>query len=213
MGALLLALLFIVSCKNTKNAKSHENEAKYEEVVEESYELHTPNSKKDGVLVLFGGFPQNAKGIKQEFKILDLAKKNNIAVLYMNYNRTLWMTSEKKNVLKQELETIFKTHKLPHKNVHIGGFSSGGNATLLLSDYLISTKSAVQPKGIFVVDSPVDLLELYRVSERNVARNLSEGSTQEAKWIIGMLNKEFGEPKDGIQKYETYSPYTAETQN
>ena len=139
--------------------------------------------------------------------------EKNVAVLYMNYNQKLWMSKEDKRALKEKVETIFVTNELSPKDVYIGGFSSGGNITLLLSDYLIASKSSIQPKGIFIIDSPVDLLELYRLSERNLDRNFSEGSIQEATWLIDVFKSEFGKPEDGIKSYESFSPFTSETGN
>jgi hypothetical protein len=211
---LVFIFCLVVSCKSVKHDSVDNSEVnEYQEITTEDYELSKPTKDASGVLILFGGFPENIARMKNEFKILASAKKNNIAVLFMNYNRKLWLTEQDKNSLKERIETIFSTNKLSTKNIYIGGFSSGGSITLLLTDYLIASKSPIQPKGLFVIDSPIDLLELYRVAERNLTRNFSDVSVQEATWLIGVLKSEFGDPKNGIKEFEASSPYTAQTEN
>lgn len=210
----LLILAFCSSCSNLQQVESASKRVgEYQEIIEEDYELSKPKNGGNMVLILFGGFSENTEKIKREFKFLETAKENNIAVLYMNYNRKLWMTETEKKELKKRVESIFISNNLSVKNVHIGGFSSGGNISLLLTEHLISTNSTIQPKGIFVVDSPVDLLELYKLSERNLARNYSEISKQESTWLINLFKEEFGTPDESIEKYENHSPFTYETKN
>jgi len=214
ISGILLILFFTASCNNVKhNDASNSTVTEYEDVITDNYELSKPKSNSNAVLILFGGFPESPEVIKREFKVLGCAKENNVAVLYMKYNQKLWLTEEEKRALKEKIETIFITNELSIKDVYIGGFSSGGNITLLLSDYLMASKSSIQPKGIFIIDSPVDLLELYRLSERNIERDFSEGSIQEATWLIDIFKGEFGDPEDEIKNYEAFSPYTSETGN
>ncbi|WCM43178.1 hypothetical protein MG290_05835 [Flavobacterium sp. CBA20B-1] len=97
-------------------------------------------------------------------------------------------------------------------NIFVGGFSSGGNVSLTISDYLVNNKSQIQPKGVFIVDSPIDLLGLYRTAEKNLKLNFSKPSVAESKWIKEMLDNEFGNPENGINNYELNSPFTLETQ-
>lgn len=186
----------------------------YETIVNDDYELYQPiDTPSEAVLILFGGFPEGPADIRREFDIITPAQSRNISVLLMNYHQKLWLSGVEKEALKNQLETIFATHQLPTDQVSIGGFSSGGNVTLLISDFLMATKSSIQPKGIFVVDSPVDLLELYRNSKRNLARDFSKGSTQEAAWLVGYFENIFGDPAEHMDIYQARSPYTAESNN
>lgn len=209
---IILGSLFSCSISEKENKKATLS-YEYLEIIEEDYEISKPQHRGNTTLVLFGGFPENATDIKREFDFLEVAKKKNIAILYLNYNRKLWMTEIEKVELTKSINSIFSSNNLPTENVHIGGFSSGGNISLLLSDYLISSKSKIQPKGIFIVDSPVDLLELYRLSERNLKSNFSQSLIQEAKWLMGLFIEEFGLPEKGISKFEEYSPYISEKNN
>jgi len=171
------------------------------------YELVKAANQK-ALLVLFPCFPCNAENTKTEFKIIDVAQKNNISVLMMNFNQHLYLEKEEKEKLANQLNSILKEENLKSENIFIGGFSSGGNVSFLLSNYLIQTKNNIQPKGVFLVDSPIDLLELYKTSQKNIEKNVASESVEEAKWIVSEFDKIFGFPSSGIKKYEEHSPFT-----
>jgi len=46
-----------------------------------------------------------------------------------------------------------------------------------------------------------------------VERRITYGSVQESQGIINRLDADFGKVQDGIEKYETYSPFIYETEN
>ncbi|MBL4708765.1 MAG: hypothetical protein JKY48_10055 [Flavobacteriales bacterium] len=132
----------------------------------------------------------------------------------MNFNQKLWLEEDEKKKLAEQLQNIFLENKLPKNDIYIGGFSSGGNVSLLISSFLIENKTfKLKPKGVFIADSPIDLVALYKSSEKNLTRNFSDVSVQESTWIIETLGKQFGNPKKDISKYLEYSIYTSETNN
>ncbi len=212
IGILLILIVFI-SCRNAEKEKTESLvEAEFQEITDDNYELSKPTENIKKVLVLFGGFPENPEDIKREFKILESAKKNGIAVTYMNYNQKLWLEKNEKQKLAESLQKIFIENKLPTNDIYVGGFSSGGNVALLISSFLTENKNfKLEPKGVFIVDSPVDLLALYKSAEKNIKRNFSEPSIQEANWIITNFEEKFGKPKKNLPKYEKYSVFSSST--
>ncbi len=205
---LILNLLILTSCTDG-NPKINDPsiEKKESKIVNENYELIKPTSKINSVLILFGGFPESARDIRREFQIEEIAIKNGIAVMLMNFNRKLWLEENDKNWLARTLEESINSNSISTKNIFIGGFSSGGNVSLLIANHLIKINSLVKPKGVFVVDSPVDLLELYLCSKRNVKRNFSETSVVESKRTISSFDEYFGNPEDNIDRYKLFSPF------
>ena len=179
----------------------------------DDYELLLPKAEPTGVLLLFPGFPENPEIMKREFKIVAPAMEAGIAVALMKFNRRLWLEEAEKTGLSAVINQMFDEHTLDKENVTIGGFSSGGTVSLLLSDYLVQSDSDVQPRGVFVIDSPVDLLGLYENAQRNIRRNFSPVSVQESQMIVGMLESAFGKPEDSIAAYEAHAVYTSKTQN
>jgi hypothetical protein len=201
MRILSILMLFIISGCFSSDKESNPK------TIAIDYELVKAENQK-ALLILFPCFPCDAENTKNEFKIIDVALKNNISVLMMNFNQHLYLEKEEKEKLAKQLNSILKEGNLKSENIFIGGFSSGGNVSFLLSNYLIQTKNNIQPKGVFLVDSPIDLLELYKTSQKNIEKNVASESVEEAKWIVSEFDKIFGFPSSGIKKYEEHSPFT-----
>ena len=217
-SGILLILLFLSSFSINhirEVAEEKTSKSKRSTFIEtENYELHIAEGKQNGVLVLFPGYPENPAVIKSEFKIIDPALKEGISVALMKFNRRIWLEEQEKELLTGIINKMFDDNKLEtSQNVFIGGFSSGGNVGLLLSDYLWKSRSKIKPAGVFAIDSPVDLLGLYDNAKRNVARNFSDVSVRESAMIIDQFETNFGKPENGIENYEKYSVYTHKTKN
>ncbi len=181
-------------------------------IVTKEYELRIPVSQS-GLLILFPCFPCDAQNTFTEFDIADIATDSGYAILAMNFNQHLYLVESKKTQLTKIITDAIAENNLVADNVYIGGFSSGGNVSLLLADYLVGSESSVVPKGVFVTDSPLDLLALYKTAQKNIKLDFSETSTQEATWIVGFLTEQFGKPENGITQYEKHAPYTSQTEN
>ena len=154
-----------------------------EEVIKDNYEISKPTKSK-AVLVFFGVYSEKARDIKREFKILESANEKGIAVVYMNYNQKLWLEETEQKKLAEQLKNIFNENDLPETKAYLGGFSSGGNVAFLISDFLSLQNSELTPKGIFVIDSPIDLVGIFKSSEKNVERNFSEPSVREVPGFL-----------------------------
>ena len=198
----LIVVTILFSCKSSISEVNH--------IIDKEFEIYKVSNSK-ATLVLFPCFPCDIENTKNEFPIIEEANKKGVSVILMNYNFKLYLKDSELQNLTKHFNSIFKNNKLSTDNVYIGGFSGGGNVTLLLSNYLIKEENSIQPKGVFIVDSPVDLLGLYKVAEKNIISNFSSESVQEANWIIDKFNSEFGNPKDSISLYKKLSPYTLET--
>ncbi len=192
ISILFIALIFF-SCTNSPP-----------QVIEtDDYELIIPENPK-AVLILFPGFGGNAERIKQESKIPQEAVDNNIVVLLFNtYNYHLFLTYNEKDALENIISNTLKTHHLESESVFLGGFSSGGNVTLLMADRL-------NAKGLFIIDSPVDLANFYSRCQ-NIVQNNDEEVIEESKYFLKYFNSNFGNPTEDISMYEEYSPYTSIT--
>lgn len=204
----ILCLLITFSCKT--ESKKEVTQSIIEEATEQ-FEIVKPKNAKALLIVLPGG-GANAKATKHEFKIVEPAKANNIAVLLMNQSR-LWLTDEdSKNVSNTILEAI-KTYHLPTDNVVIGGMSLGGSNALSVSNYLLSN-SDLKVKGTFVVDSPIDLYALYESSIKDLKRSdFSEERLAEPKFIVRFFEEQFGKGDDLLTNIQKVSPVTIQTKN
>lgn len=196
--SLIIFSLLLVNC-NTKNEK-------IKVVKGENYELKISNDQK-AVLILFPCFPCDIENTKTEAKFLKNIEKEGVTILLLNYNQKLFLTNSEKGEYAKVINSILDKNKVEKENIFIGGFSSGGNISLLLSNFLVKTKNAIQPKGMFVVDSPLDLEELYDGAKRDIEKNVNTEAVEEGKFLIELFETEIGKPKDSIEKYKVISPY------
>jgi len=162
--------------------------------------------KEKAVVILFPCFPCDAKHTQQEAPFLKELENVEISIVLLNENQKLFLEEKDKTRIADLLKTIFKKHSLSTSNLYIGGFSSGGNLTVLMTQYLIQ-HSDIHPKGIFIVDSPIDLEQLYYNSEKDIERNFNETSVTESKFIIDLLQNALGNPKTDKENYIRYSPF------
>ena len=206
---LIPIILFCTSCTALKK-EPETNSVKFENIVTDEFELFIPENQ-ESLLILFPCFPCDAGNTQAEFKILELAIENKVAVIFMNFNQHLWLSQNEKISLETTLRKAISEFDLNTSNTFIGGFSGGGNVTMLLGNYLKSTASSIQPMGIFIVDAPIDLMALYKNALKNIDKNFSEVAVNEATWIRNRFDNEFGIGDTSYKYYAMNSPFLFES--
>jgi len=204
-------LFLLFSCSNPEEQKETVVE-KANVVSTDEFEIHYAE-KQTATLFIFPCFSCDANQTKEEFDILDSAYANGITVVLLNFNFRLSLDSFERNMLKDFFNKIIDYYQLNTQNITIGGYSGGGNVSLLLSDYLIANNNKYQPKGVFVVDPPIDLWNIYRSSTLNIERNFSAPSVEESNLLIGLLDSIVGEENHFPDSFAVHSPIVNEIEN
>lgn len=193
---------FLVNCK----AKNEEIKV----VKDKNYELKIATEQK-AILILFPCFPCDVENTKTEANFLKDIEKDGITTLLLNINQKLYLKDSEKTEYAELLNTILDNNKVEKENIFIGGFSSGGNISVILSNFLLKTKNSIQPKGVFVVDSPLDIEKLYLNAKEDIKRNIDKDGIEEGLFIVDLLDTEIGMLSDNKKKYEILSPYLTST--
>lgn len=170
--------LLLLACKTKSKAMKV--------VQEPEYELQIAANQK-AVLILFPCFPCDRNNTKTEAKFLEGIEKHGVTTLLLSYNRKLFLTPAEQTQQAASLNRILDKNRVEKENIYIGGFSSGGNVSVVLSNYLLQTRNPIQPKGLFVVDSPLDLEQLYYNAQANLKINKSEETVQEARAFLRLF--------------------------
>ncbi len=209
---IFLSVILLIACKNEPKKEQLE-ENKITKIQTDDYEL-IKSSESKGLLIIFPGGGSTSKETKEEFKIVKKATKKGISVLLMNFNRHLWIEKEGSEQLTKLIKEATEKNHLKTDNIFIGGMSLGGTVALTLSDHLEETNSTLKPKGIFVVDSPIDLFALYESSQKDILRkDFSEERLAEPKWIINYFEEKFGGKDSLLLNIQKVSPFTLKTIN
>lgn len=206
--SLFLLPIILIACNADK---------KIEEVVEvrnnimttDEFEVHYAE-EQSSTLFVFPCFSCTSEQTKEEFQLLDSAYTNGISVVLMNYNFHLTLDSNESEALRIYINEIINYYQLPTEDIYFGGYSGGGNVALLLSNYLIEKQNTYLPSGLFVVDPPIDLWNIYQSSLLNIERNFSEPSVQESELLIGVLDSLSGENPISAETFSQFSPIVNE---
>ena len=175
-------------------------------IEEKDYTVHKAKNEK-AVLILFPCFPCDKSNTKSEAKFLDKIENEGITTILLDYNQKLYLNKFEKEDLSKKLNSILTDNEISKKNIFIGGFSSGGNITIIFSNYLIENQNELQPKGIFIVDSPIDLEELYKSAQKDILLNKNIEAVEEGKFLVSLFEQNIGNPENNIEKYKALSPY------
>ena len=205
---LLTALLF-GACEQrspTKTSPPREiHTTAYNLIIPAEQDLSRPGGK--ALLILFPCFSCDAADTRTESRIADTAAANGIAVLMMNFNRHIMMSDAEQEAVIGTIAGAVKEHDVDASNTFIGGFSSGGNVTMLLAKALLrSDHPPVKLKGVFAVDSPLDLVLLYDCSQRDLAKTTFPEYKDEARMVVALLDSTLGTPTDNLDNYEHSAP-------
>ncbi|PIF45282.1 hypothetical protein CLU96_2283 [Chryseobacterium sp. 52] len=170
------------------------------------YELTIATEQK-AVLILFPCFPCNIEHTKSEALFLKNLDKKGITTILLDYNQKLFLTETEKKKYAAALQKIFTKNKILKENIYIGGFSSGGNVAFLMTAFLVKNHHSIQPKGLLVVDSPIDLEKLYHDAQKDIIKNADPDAVEEGKFLTALFEKEIGKPDADYEKYTIFSPY------
>jgi len=175
-------------------------------IQKEKYELKIAPHQK-AVLIVFPCYPCDIEHTKHEAKFLENIEKEGITTLLLNINQKLWLSKTEKQEYSTFINNILDSNKVEKKNIFLGGFSSGGNVAVILANEFLKNKDAIQPKGVFAVDSPLDIEQLYKNAQKGIIEKASEDSYNESVFLINLIEQSFGKPSESLLKFRELSPF------
>lgn len=174
----------------------------------------------EGLIVIIDGFSNKSfpydKAVEYLCKwtrIPELASKQKWATIVIPYGQNLFLTDSLYDAFQVCINDAIRKYGIKSRQYVIGGLSAGGSMAVGFAEAVIrDKKSDLVPKAVFAVDPVLDLVELYRSSERETKRDCKvDGAnvgTSEAKFVTGMLDRKLGNPTDSFSNYVARSPYT-----
>ncbi|MBK7887857.1 MAG: hypothetical protein IPJ86_11350 [Bacteroidetes bacterium] len=165
-----------------------------------------------GALVLLAGFGQIPEDSPPETKIHTTAYSNNILTLFIAGGNKLYADSITTTKITKIIEDVLARYKVNKNTFVFGGFSAGGMIAMRYVElcYEFPDRFPIQPKGIFTVDSPIDIFTIYEQLEDSKENKYSELAVEEAVRAIKHINDDYGIPRENIS---TYGKLTAFSMN
>jgi len=162
-----------------------------------------------GVLVLVAGFGEPAENIFTETKLHHVAYKNNILTVGFGAGPKLYADSLVRAQLTAVFKDVLKTHKVKPQNFVLGGFSAGGAVVLRYTELCneFPDRYPISPRGVFLVDSPIDIFTTWNMLEENLKNNYSQVAVNEAKSAMDIIRNDHGVPRENVKTYAELSPF------
>lgn len=168
----------------------------------------TPEIK--GVLVLLPGFGQAPESIFPESKLFNVAYANSLLVMAVAGGEKLYADEVVVARLTKALEHLRKKFPVIRADQFvIGGYSAGGTIALRYAEYCGERPGdfPIAPRGVFSVDSPVDLFDIWEYFQREARKNYSEVGANEARFVTEIMAREIGTPSTHAARYQQLSPF------
>jgi len=221
---LLFSIVFIFSnCKNnatkpTTNSTTEVEKPKIlKHTIDESdpeygyYLTIEPKGNIEGALLLLPGFGQLAQHVLPETKLHEVAAKNNLLTICFSTRFRSSADDFYQNKLNAALTDVIKRYDSDPEKFVIGGFSAGGVIALRYTELCkeFPDQFPINPQGVFMADSPVDMFLIHDFFEEAIKENRSEVAVAEAKGSIAYLKKHYGKtPPEDPEFYGKLSPFS-----
>jgi len=164
-----------------------------------------------GAVVLFPGFSQKAEDIFMDSKLHEYAYENNLLTIGFSTKYRLTADSLVREKLTTVLKHVLAQHKVDPNHFFLGGFSAGGVIALRYAELCkeFSERFPIQPKGVFMADSPVDLYHSWASQQENLKNNYSKIAVDEAKFIGRFFKQHYGNtPSEKPSVFVDLSPFS-----
>ncbi len=161
-------------------------------------------------MVLLPGFGQHAESIFPETKLHNVGYLNNILTIGFAEGTKLYADQHTQEKLTNVIQDVIDRYGVKKDKFVLGGFSAGGTVALryveLCKQY--PNKFPIDPKGVFVVDSPIDIFKIWEWFEDSIKNKYSEVAVQEAEWATNQIKKDHGIPRENIDFYKKINPFS-----
>ena len=158
----------------------------------------------------FSSLPDTSKESRSEFHVL--AAKNGLMTIFTVTSKRfpeLYYFDKEPALLDEIIHEVITKHNIPDTNIFIGGISASGTRALRFAQYCNQGKSKFNTKirGVFAVDSPLDLERFYNSSFEH-RKYFKKGMLWEADLILNKFPEFIGTPQENIDTYRKSSVFS-----
>lgn len=163
-----------------------------------------------GVLVLLAGFGQHPEHTPPETKLHNVAYVNNILTIFYAAGNKLYADSVTQERLTAVIKDIISRFKVKPNSFVLGGYSAGGMVAMRYVELCneFPNQFPIQPKGVFTVDSPIDIFTIYEQLEESARNRYSELAVEEAERAISFIKKDYGVPRENVAIYSKMNAFS-----
>lgn len=162
-----------------------------------------------GVLVLLDGFGGRAEQIFPETKLHHVAQQNGILTVGMAQGNKIYADSMVVQRMNAVFRDVMQRYLVKPDAFVLGGFSAGGTIVLRYAELCKESPAQypIQPKAVFAVDAPVDLIDLWRFFDNQISKNYSVIAVNEANFVSDIMRREYGTLHENLDTYKKLTPF------
>lgn len=164
----ILLLLFLIPSFNF----AQEYEYVYRNIADSSHNSYLivfPIGEVRGLVVRdYTNLPDTTKS--SPYKFTKLCSEQGLMTLYTNTSTffpELFVKEEPMEMLLEMINEVVERFDIPKENLFIGGLSASGSRALRFAEYCQEQQTSLQIRGVFAVDSPLDLARFYQSAHEN----------------------------------------------
>lgn len=163
-----------------------------------------------GVLVLLPGFGQLAEAVLPDTDLDNEAYQNDLLTICFSMRTKLYADKITRQKLTTVLKDVLERYKTDRDKFVLGGFSAGGNIVLRYTELCkeFPDQYPINPQGVFVVDSPIDIFTIYESFEEAIKNNYTKIAVDEANWAIKFMKEDYGVPRENIPVYAELTSFS-----
>ena len=115
-----------------------------------------------------------------------------------------------RHILLLVVKDVLTRYKVDPTKFVIGGYSAGGMIALRYVELCneFPDRYPIQPKGVFTVDSPIDIFTIYNQLGQSLADNYSPIAVEEAERALKYIRDDYGVPEEHVQVYAELSAFS-----
>lgn len=161
-----------------------------------------------GVVVLLSSFIP-PEGLLPETKLHNTASANDLLTVVASTKQKLYADSAAIHRINFLLKDVVTRFAADTSKFALAGFDEAGAIALRYTEYTYENPVAfpVQPKAVFAIDAPVDLVGLWHWSERQIKKNFWPGAVGDARYYLDAMTKELGTVYNHPEVYNRLSPF------
>lgn len=207
---ILFRIIILLSFTSINLKAQNIEKVKFGNKKNEYYLAVKPEGKIKSVLILLPGFGQKAESIFPETKLHNVGYKNNTLTIGIAYGKKLYTDNITIVRLSKIIENVIEKFNVNKEIFVFGGFSAGGTVALRYVELCkeLPNEYPINPKGVFMVDSPIDIFTIWNTLEKNLEDAQNETAIKEAKWAMNLIEKDHGIPRENIETYQKMNPFS-----
>ena len=165
-----------------------------------------------GVQFLLCGF-LSPESVLAETKLANVAYGNDLLTIMVSIFNGFAADSEAVERINHVLKNVISRFSPDTSKFVFGGYLYSGQVILRYTEMCYEHPGLfpIQPKAVFVLECPVDLLGLARWCEREIKKNYFAGNVGDGKYILDVFNKKYGPYSEQRDKYIQLSAFNIDS--